>query len=120
MKKTIYYILILAGIGFIACNKNDTSTNQPTHPYGLGNGQIMIYALQDCHHGSTTIYIDGQYCGVIGNYFPSGTPDCNNSQAFTKVLTTGTHHFHGVNSAGSYDSDFNIIQDQCTPYNLDC
>ncbi|MBS1775737.1 MAG: hypothetical protein JSS64_05580 [Bacteroidetes bacterium] len=120
MIKIACFCFILLSIGAIGCSKNDNSSSVPSHPYGAGNGQIMIYALQDCHHGSTTVYIDGQYCGVIGNYFPSGTPDCNNSQAFTKVLSAGTHHFHGVNSAGSYDSDFNILQDQCTPYNLNC
>jgi hypothetical protein len=72
----------------------------PSNPYGGNLGMATVWAIEDI--GYTKVYIDEEYVGGIGNYWPDGKPDCGDIRALNLTFPDGTYTLTATSSKGYY------------------
>jgi hypothetical protein len=92
---------------------------EPNHPYGKGNGQLVIYTT--CPDGGkTTIWIDGNDVGYLDKY-QKGVVDCNSRGTIVKTVLSGKHHIMGNDQRNrNWDGYVTVYADECQIYGLTC
>jgi len=93
------------------------SSNDPlssrNHHYGNNKGKLTIWTdCSDC--GQISVYIDGDYKGLITKYFQSNTaPDCEDTSAFSLTLTAGTYKISATGNEYEWEEYFKVDVDKC-------
>lgn len=90
---------------------------EPYHPYGKGNGQLVIYTT--CSDGGkTTIWIDCKDVGYLDKY-QKGTVYCNSTGTISKTVLSGKHHIKGKDQMNrTWDGYVTVNEDECQTYGL--
>ncbi|HAQ65306.1 MAG TPA: hypothetical protein DCR43_05585 [Bacteroidales bacterium] len=95
----------------------------PYHQYGKDKGKLTIYT--SCSDGvKTKVYIDGDYVGLLDEYFPSGFPNCEYSKTgsvISKIVLSGSHHIKAEDvQKRTWDFYVIVLEDQCNRQGLTC
>lgn len=61
----------------------------------------------------TTITIDGDTIGVVGEYYYGANPECDKNYQYAAKLYPGTYSYFVKDSCDSWEGEFDVTSEQC-------
>jgi hypothetical protein len=93
---------------------NSRSSNNPysASPYGYNKGKLTLWT--DCpDDGQISVYIDGDYKGLIKQYFDSDSPDCGDNGTLGLILSAGTYKLTASGQRNKWEGYITVAADNC-------
>ncbi len=82
---------------------------------GNGTGDVIFWINQDYGCGPISVTVDGVGSTTISGFFPSGIPDCSNTNAGGNInnLPEGTYNFDASCTGYTWNGSFTITENGC-------